>query len=196
VKKIPSSGLEREALRVKGQFWTPDWVAEAMVGYVITEGNSVIFDPAVGAGAFFLAAKNVAQAANKKVRFSGTEIDPEALRQSLENGLTDSDLADVQIRDFVLDPPQGPLKAVVANPPYIRPIEMFPRTVRKYLKEGEEMGLYKKPLISTRNPWYRMETRNIPPFLFAYLWLENLTGVGRLKLSLVPWKGYPYRLRW
>ena len=44
--------MDREALRQKGQFWTPPWVAEAMVGYVIRGGANAIFDPAVGAGAF------------------------------------------------------------------------------------------------------------------------------------------------
>jgi hypothetical protein len=32
---LPSAGQAREALRQKGQFWTPRWVAEAMVGYLL-----------------------------------------------------------------------------------------------------------------------------------------------------------------
>ena len=59
---IPRSGPHREALRVKGQFWTPDWVAEAMVAYVVGGDCDTIFDPAVGAGAFFRAAKTLSGA--------------------------------------------------------------------------------------------------------------------------------------
>ena len=47
---------EREALRVKGQFWTPDRVADAMAAYVLGNGADHLFDPAVGAGALFQAA--------------------------------------------------------------------------------------------------------------------------------------------
>lgn len=54
---IPSSGPAREALREKGQFWTPPWVAEAMVAWCLADGRDSIFDPAVGAGAFFQAAR-------------------------------------------------------------------------------------------------------------------------------------------
>lgn len=44
---IPASRREREALREKGQFWTPDRVAEAMVAYALGGGAKTIFDPAV-----------------------------------------------------------------------------------------------------------------------------------------------------
>ena len=47
---------EQEALRKKCQFWTPDWVADAMVAFVLGDGARVIFDPAVGNGAFLRAA--------------------------------------------------------------------------------------------------------------------------------------------
>lgn len=117
---LPSSGPAREALREKGQFWTPGWVAEAMVGYVIGGGADVVFDPAVGAGAFFLAAKKISSETGKKLTLWGTEIDPHALQQARDAGLKESDLRGVQISDFVLHPPKGPFKAIVANPPYIR----------------------------------------------------------------------------
>jgi len=119
-QKVPRSGPAREALREKGQFWTPDWVAEAMVGYLVAGGCRQVFDPAVGAGAFFRAAKAVAKEARRNVTLLGTEIDPDALQQAREHGLSDEDLANVQITDFVLQPPQGPFKGIVANPPYIR----------------------------------------------------------------------------
>jgi len=55
--EVPRAGAARESLREKGQFWTPDWIAEAMVEYVLSGGSDHLFDPAVGPGAFFRAAK-------------------------------------------------------------------------------------------------------------------------------------------
>lgn len=114
---LPQSGPQREALREKGQFWTPQWVAEAMVAYVLGSDSKEIFDPAVGAGAFFRAARSLGV---YDVRLLGREVDPNSLEQALRDGLTVEDLRGVEIRDFVGDPPSRPLSAVVANPPYIR----------------------------------------------------------------------------
>lgn len=111
---------DREALRVKGQFWTPDWVAKAMAAYVLAGDADEVFDPAVGAGALLRAAKNVAAKMGKPVALAGREIDPEALLHARQSGLTDDDLAGVQLRDFALHPPERRLKAIIANPPYIR----------------------------------------------------------------------------
>jgi len=118
--KPPAGGYEREILREKGQFWTPDWIAEAMVGYVIHNGCDTVFDPAVGAGVFFKAAKTLAREIGRDLTLQGSEIDPQALNLATRNGLTAHDLAGVKITDFVLNPPTGRFKAIVANPPYIR----------------------------------------------------------------------------
>src|SRR5438477_1472702 len=119
-QKLPPAGQAREALREKGQFWTPQWVAEAMVSYVLGGGSHHVFDPAVGAGAFFKAAKHVASEENRKLELLGTEIDPDSLQQAQQAGLTAKDLRGVEIRDFVVEPPAKRFEAVVANPPYIR----------------------------------------------------------------------------
>lgn len=118
-QKLPASGPRREALRERGQFWTPDWIADAMVTYVVGAGATHVFDPAVGAGAFLKAAKR-ASAARQNLALLGVEIDPSVLSQALETGLSSDDLANVQVRDFLTDPPNGPFQAIVANPPYIR----------------------------------------------------------------------------
>lgn len=118
--RIPTAGLAREHLRIKGQFWTPDWVAEPMTEYVLASQSKVVFDPAVGAGAFFRAAKVIASENAMRVSLAGMEIDPAALTQALESGLDQDDLASVTIGDFVLQPPQTKFSAIVANPPYIR----------------------------------------------------------------------------
>ncbi len=118
--KIPSSGEARETLREKGQFWTPDWVAEAMVEYVFTEKGGMLFDPAVGAGAFFRAAKAVAQERKLDFSLSGMDIDPNALIEALQYGLSQEDIENVKIGDFLFESPQNTFSAIVANPPYIR----------------------------------------------------------------------------
>jgi adenine-specific DNA-methyltransferase len=115
-QKIPCSGPAREALRVKGQFWTPAWLAEAMVAYVVADGAAELFDPAVGAGAFFQAARR----RNENLKLRGCEVDSTVLSQSLTDGLRLDDLTKIEQRDFVLNPPAGKRCAIVANPPYIR----------------------------------------------------------------------------
>lgn len=117
---LPSAGPAREALRAKGQFWTPDWVADAMVSYVLGGGAGTIFDPAVGAGVFFRAAKRAAERLEKPIKLLGREIDADALAQARDTGLSEEDLSGVELRNFLLDPPDGPFEGIVANPPYLR----------------------------------------------------------------------------
>ncbi|HZS06973.1 MAG TPA: N-6 DNA methylase [Blastocatellia bacterium] len=138
-QKLPSSGPAREALREKGQFWTPAWVAEAMVAWCVAGGSDTLFDPAVGGGAFFHAAKAVGQERGRMLRLLGTEIDPEALQQALSSGLSSCDLTGVEIRDFVLQPPSARYQAVVANPPYIRHHRLLQSTKEKLKRFGAEL---------------------------------------------------------
>jgi type I restriction-modification system DNA methylase subunit len=106
VYKPPLSWKAREILREKGQFWTPDWIAELMVEYVLADEGGVLFDPAVGTGAFFRAAKVISKEKGLTISFAGMEVDALVLSQSLEQGLSKEDIASVEISDFVLDPPQ------------------------------------------------------------------------------------------
>ncbi len=115
--RLPASGPERERLRATGQFWTPAWVAEAMATYVLAAGATRAFDPAVGDGAFFRALRAVAR--GRALDLAGREVDPAVLAAAEAAGVPRADLAAVELKDFVLDPP-GPLEAVVANPPYLR----------------------------------------------------------------------------
>lgn len=125
-QKLPPSGPAREALREKGQFWTPDWVAEAMVAYVLGHGAQSLFDPAVGAGAFFRAGVKVAAEMGRRIRLLGTEVDPGALLPDEQAGLSRKNLTGVQLRDFLMDPPPDPFPAIAANPPYIRHHRLAP----------------------------------------------------------------------
>lgn len=138
-QKLPRAGPEREALRRKGQFWTPDWVAQAMVSYAAAGGSDHVFDPAVGAGAFFRAAKVIAGESGRHFALLGTEIDAEALEQARANGLSNADLSRVEITDFTLQPPRGTFKAIVANPPYIRHHRLPARTKGELKRFGARL---------------------------------------------------------
>lgn len=137
--KVPSDWQAREALREKGQFWTPDWIAEALVEYVLADGSAHLFDPAVGAGAFLRAAKSVAQAKKIEVALSGMDIDEEALAQSFRLGLSAKDMAHVRVGDFLFNPPKNKLKAIVANPPYIRHHRLSAETKEKLRRLSAEI---------------------------------------------------------
>ena len=99
-QKLPTEWGDREKLRDKGQFWTPDWVAEAMVAYV-ARGSDLIFDPGVGKGAFYTALNKV----DPKKKFFGTDIDSEVIAEAEHEGIFDKN-AELEVRDFILNPPQ------------------------------------------------------------------------------------------
>lgn len=113
-QKLPTEWNERENLRDKGGFWTPSWVAEAMIAYVARDAD-LIFDPAVGKGAFYTALKTVAPSK----RFWGTDIDPEVIAEAIAEGIFDNRV-ELEVRDFIFDPPKKLFSAIIANPPYIR----------------------------------------------------------------------------
>jgi hypothetical protein len=65
----------------------------------------------------------------------------------------------------------------------------FPSQVRDYLRLGEEMLLPERALIRQRHPWYKMETRKIPPLLFVYLWQRNTRFI-RNDAGVLPLTGF------
>ena len=117
-QNIPNNWFEREKLREKGQFWTPDWVAEAMINYVIEDSN-LIFDPAFGRGAFYSALQKIKCSGKENVGFYGTDIDSQLVGEA-RNRYRDNTNISIEQRDFITNPPQKLFKSIVANPPYIR----------------------------------------------------------------------------
>ncbi|HOE63822.1 MAG TPA: N-6 DNA methylase [Candidatus Sumerlaeota bacterium] len=117
---VQRSRSERETLRTKGQFWTPDWVAEFMVAYALQDQPKRLLDPALGEGVFFRVAKRYAESHRFYLSLFGRDIDMNIVAQARQSGLNDNDLRNVEIRDFVLDPPTEQFPAIIANPPYIR----------------------------------------------------------------------------
>ncbi|HET7922269.1 MAG TPA: N-6 DNA methylase [Gammaproteobacteria bacterium] len=113
--RLPRSGEARRVLQAKGQFWTPDWVAEAMAAYVLEGRPKVVFDPAVGAGAFFAACRRLGYTGG----FAGYENDVSALDQARDAGLSRADLRRVELRDFFTGTKRG-YDGILSNPPYLR----------------------------------------------------------------------------
>jgi 16S rRNA A1518/A1519 N6-dimethyltransferase RsmA/KsgA/DIM1 with predicted DNA glycosylase/AP lyase activity len=109
---LPTVWAGREILRDKGQFWTPGWVAEAMIAYVSND-TDLVFDPATGRGAFFEALLNLHK---PDIDFFGIDIDSEVLSDKIY----ENEKAFVENRDFIKNPPQRKFKSIIANPPYIR----------------------------------------------------------------------------
>ncbi len=120
IARLPRAGAKREALRKKGQFWTPDWTADAMAAYALQDRPPRLLDPALGEGVFFRAAKRYAQSHGFALELFGCDIDADVVAKAERSGLDACDLRNVGIRDFVLDPPPELFPAIVANPPYIR----------------------------------------------------------------------------
>lgn len=73
--------------------------------------------------------------------------------------------------------------------PDARSLALFPEAARRYLEQGESEGLAARKLIATRRPWYRMEHRDPPPIMFAYLGRRNARFVRNLT-NAVPLTGF------
>ena len=113
---LPPSGPEREALREKGQFWTPQWLAKIMAAWTVAERPHTLFDPAVGPGTFFAAARDAGFIGN----FAGFELDDDILAESYKLGLNPSELNDTIVGDFIGQQISHKYPAIISNPPYIR----------------------------------------------------------------------------
>jgi hypothetical protein len=115
-QSLPSAGTAREALREKGQFWTPPWLAKVMAAWVTEQQPEELFDPAVGPGTFFSAARAVGYTG----RFDGFELHETAFEDGEKLGLTAHDFSRIQIGDFISSRLTRTFPAVISNPPYIR----------------------------------------------------------------------------
>ncbi len=116
IQKLPSAGPEREALREKGQFWTPPWLAKVMAAWVTAQKPDSLFDPAVGPGTFFSAAREIGYAGH----FDGFELHEAALDESHKLGLSRNELERIVIGDFISSRTRRTFPAIISNPPYIR----------------------------------------------------------------------------
>lgn len=78
------------------------------------------------------------------------------------------------------------------RPTYLLSIDghdTLPKAIANYLKIGEEMGLPNRSLIQQRKPWYKMEKREVPPLLFAYLGRRNTRFI-KNEAGVLPLTGF------
>jgi len=122
---------EREKLRERGQFWTPIWIARAMVAYV-KQGSDLIFDPAAGKGVFYSALKELDGEEHGRMKYYGLELDPKIIAEANQERIFDPASCRIEIRDFITAPPQESFQAIVANPPYIRHHRLSPKMKEKF----------------------------------------------------------------
>jgi adenine-specific DNA-methyltransferase len=107
---VPVPGLD--AVRARGQVWTPDDVADAMAAWALAAGAREVLDPAVGAGALLRAARRVG---GPEVALTGIDPDPVVLDWLGRSGLD----AQLDVADYTRW--QGRAAgAVLVNPPYLR----------------------------------------------------------------------------
>lgn len=121
---IPTNWELREKLRKEGQFWTPFWVAEAMIQYV--RETDLLFDPAVGNGSFLNALR---QSGFSEMSFYGFDTD----ENQLSSQVFRTEKCVVEHRDFLKNPPNRKFKSIISNPPYIRHHRIDEET-KKWLK--------------------------------------------------------------
>lgn len=115
-QRLPT-GAEREALREKGQFFTPPWVADAMVAFA-GQGARALYDPGFGLGAFSLAADRVFGPGN--LDYAGCDTDPAVWNQAKECGVREAVLEKVKFADFFDIERLSRGTSIVSNPPYVR----------------------------------------------------------------------------
>lgn len=138
-QKLPTKRAEREKLRVKGQFWTPGWLAKAMVQYAVGSDSKRLVDPAAGNGAFLTAWEEI-NPGMKGCRFTGYDVDSTLLGLSVY----EKPYCHVEVRDFVHSPPSCAFSSIVANPPYIRHHRLTSET--KAALRGIAVRVLGKPL--------------------------------------------------
>jgi hypothetical protein len=115
-QRIPTVWQEREALREKGQFWTPAWLAETMAAWVTAKAPPILFDPAAGPGTFFAAARSVGYTGT----FAGFELHAEARAERDAARLGEADFEQVSAGDFIRARIGRRYPAIISNPPFIR----------------------------------------------------------------------------
>lgn len=118
---VTSDPIEREALRNKGQFFTPEWVTSAMAHFILQNNPSVIYEPGFGTGAFYYGLKDAAEIEKKNVpTYLGCETDKSALDHAKKHGLNEDVLSNIKINDFLKYKMPKPVDGIIGNPPYIR----------------------------------------------------------------------------
>ncbi|MCU0513724.1 MAG: SAM-dependent methyltransferase [Anaerolineae bacterium] len=145
------SATQRQA---GGAFYTPDWLAAAVLDTLGCDGTRSLIDPACGSGTFLALALQRARRhfspAQALARLAGVDVDPLAAlaaRASLLLGIgphRDGALhLPVYTADTLLQPPDiGPFALVAGNPPWVNREGIPADYWRKTLPLWEQYGLF------------------------------------------------------
>ena len=107
-----------EAIRTKGQVWTPSWVADAMAIILRSKLSGEILDPAVGPGALIASCKRLSNVALKVTAY---EIDESVLALNhSETEFAKSEFSKIVLDSFLEHSDDKKYSAIIANPPYLR----------------------------------------------------------------------------
>lgn len=167
-QSLPNIGAGRESLREKGQFWTPPWLAKIMAAWVTEKRPAALFDPAVGPGTFFSAARAVGYTGP----FEGFELHETAFAEGGKLGLSQNDFSRIKIADFISSRFNQIFSAIVSNPPYIR-----------HHRLGEQRKVELRA-IARRVLGFALDGRVGLHVYFLLKCLEHLAPTGRLAFLL------------
>jgi hypothetical protein len=107
--------LARDDRRVRGAFYTPPAVADALVAWAVRDlEDPLVCDPACGGGAFLLAAARAGVQ-----RLAGIDIDPLAVAVCEAALWLAGSSAELLVGDALVDAWPGEADAVVGNPPFL-----------------------------------------------------------------------------
>jgi predicted RNA methylase len=101
-----------EAIRTKGQVWTPSWVADAMAVIIRSKLTGEILDPAVGPGALVAACKRLS---NADLKVTAYEIDESVLATNH----SETEFAKLETEIFISIREKG-IKAKVVKLPFYK----------------------------------------------------------------------------
>ncbi|MEE8171051.1 MAG: N-6 DNA methylase, partial [Phycisphaerae bacterium] len=118
-EQVFSDAVDLPTRKRRGQFFTPDGVAAAMVRWACRHRPQSFLDPAVGPGIFL--EKLASQGIGAIRRIVAYDTDAFALDLARARSSKESEMAvDFVLADFLCAEPAAPFDAIVCNPPYIR----------------------------------------------------------------------------
>jgi adenine-specific DNA-methyltransferase len=150
---MTSLPVERSRRRLLGAWYTPSDLSEPIASWAIRSSSDRVLDPAVGDGAFLLAAARARRGAS--LDLVGFDVNPVAVAET-RGRLRGASVAeaDVQTEDFLaVDSPQGLFggrlfDAVVGNPPYVR-FQLLGAFADRARSRAEESGVRLSRLASS-----------------------------------------------
>jgi hypothetical protein len=108
--------------RRKGQYYTPEWLADLVLDAAGYSGRGTLVDPACGSGVFLLRALRRAVGAPELTGYDSDPVAVELARAQMGGS--------VEIRDTICDPGEQRFDFVVGNPPWVnwRNLDVAART--------------------------------------------------------------------